>query len=127
VSREAATQSWVGLNPGTSVASGVLIERECVTRVRRVFGGGEYEGFCGCSERGRTEAASWASGDVGDVRAWVIGDTTPLTADRRVETSGSGRGRMAWSGRPAPPRSEDGDDDQRADATMRTPREVAEG
>jgi len=34
VSREAATQSWVGLNPGTSIAIGVLIERECVTRVR---------------------------------------------------------------------------------------------
>ena len=34
VSREAATQSWVGLNPGTSVANGVLIAYQRVTPVR---------------------------------------------------------------------------------------------
>ena len=42
VSREAATQSWVGLNPGTDVAIGVLIGRRRVTRVRRVFGAGQH-------------------------------------------------------------------------------------
>ena len=33
----------------------------------------------------------WTVRDAGDVRARVIGDTTPRTADRRVEPGGSGR------------------------------------
>src|SRR5216117_1286695 len=58
VSREAATQSWVGRNPGTSVAIGVLIERECVTRVRRVVGVDDHPmsvGVVGCGGGGREE------------------------------------------------------------------------
>jgi hypothetical protein len=33
---------------------------------------------------------TWTGCDAGDVRARAIDDTTPRTADRRVETGGSG-------------------------------------
>lgn len=38
-----------------------------------------------------TGAATWASGEAGDVRVQAIGDTTPLTSNGRVETGERGR------------------------------------
>jgi hypothetical protein len=35
--------------------------------------------------------ATWLVRDAGDVRVRAISDTMPLTADRRVETSGRGQ------------------------------------
>jgi hypothetical protein len=68
-----------------------------------------------------------ASRDVGDLRAWVIDDTTPRTTDRRVERGGRERrqhGELMAAGSTTVAAAHD---DQRTHATVRTPREVADG
>ena len=75
----------------------------------------------GCERRGGRSAAP---GTCGHGRSATRRHSRPIGAWRQAAEGGVS---MACSGRPAPPGSEHGDDDQRAHATVRTPREVAEG